>query len=110
MAHLGKVFADILGGGTEVVAKGTSIASLASALTEELARNVRRVYHDLSQPGTRDGDGEFWGSCATYSAGFGVHRSGGWAPKGSSGLRWQRRGCRYGRDEIRASWSRVAMS
>lgn len=38
-----EVFADGLGGGTEVMAKGTGIAGLASALTEELAGNVRGI-------------------------------------------------------------------
>lgn len=39
-AYLGKVLADCLGGGTQVMTKGTGIPSLASALPEELARDV----------------------------------------------------------------------
>lgn len=86
--HLCKVFADVLGGGTKVMAKRTGIAGLAGALAKELARNVGGVCHDeLGQFGWDKGiatesDGSSRGSCATYSEGFGAHRSGGW---------WQRR-------------------
>lgn len=38
--YLGKVLANILGCGTEIVAKGTSIASLTGALSEEFTGNV----------------------------------------------------------------------
>lgn len=43
IAHLCKVFADSLGGGTEVMAKRTGIARLAGALTKELAWNMRGI-------------------------------------------------------------------
>lgn len=39
-SYLGKVFAHRLGRGTEIVTEGTGRAGLASALAEELARNV----------------------------------------------------------------------
>jgi hypothetical protein len=42
--HLGKVFADVLGGIAQVMTEGTGISSLASTLTEELARNVGGIY------------------------------------------------------------------
>lgn len=42
-SYLGKVFAHRFGRGTEVVAEGTRGAGLASALAEELARNMRCV-------------------------------------------------------------------
>lgn len=38
--NLGKVLADVLSGGAEIVAERTGIAGLAGALTEELAGNV----------------------------------------------------------------------
>ena len=102
IAHLCEVFADGLRGSAEVVAKRTSIARLACALTKELARNVRRIYQQC-QPEYGTATVIFWRSCATYSAGFGVHRSGEWASWDSSGLRWRRSDCRSGRDrEIRA--------
>jgi hypothetical protein len=42
--HLGKVFADVLGGIAQVMTEGTGISSLASTLTEELARDVGGIY------------------------------------------------------------------
>jgi hypothetical protein len=42
--HLGKVFADVLGGIAQVMTEGTGISSLASTLTEELARHVGGIY------------------------------------------------------------------
>lgn len=42
-ANLGKVFADILRGVSDIVAERAGIASLAGALTEEFTWNVRRI-------------------------------------------------------------------
>lgn len=42
-SYLGKILAHRLGRGTEIVTKGTGGAGLASALAEELARNMRCV-------------------------------------------------------------------
>jgi hypothetical protein len=41
--HLCKVFADVFGSIAQVMTEGTGIASLASTLTKELARNMRGV-------------------------------------------------------------------
>lgn len=41
--HLCKVFADVLGSIAQVMTEGTGIAGLTSALTKELAGNVRGV-------------------------------------------------------------------
>lgn len=70
--HLCKVFADILCSVAEIVAEWASIASLTSTLTEELARDVCGIYREscVSQKNRSRG------SCATYSEGFGAHRSG----------------------------------
>lgn len=42
--YLGKVFADVIGGRREIVAKGASVSRLAGALAEEFARNVGSIY------------------------------------------------------------------
>jgi hypothetical protein len=41
--YLGKVLADVLRRGSEIVTKGTGIAGLAGALSEELARDMSGV-------------------------------------------------------------------
>jgi hypothetical protein len=43
--YFGKVFTDVFRGAREIVAKWTGLSSLTSTLSEELARNVRRIYH-----------------------------------------------------------------
>lgn len=41
--HLGKVLADVVGRGAEIVAKGTGIAGLAGALSKELAGDMSSI-------------------------------------------------------------------
>lgn len=88
--HLCKVFADVLGSGAQIVAEGTGIASLTGALTEELARYVGRVYHEACVSRGDIGRNDRGGSCATYSEGFGAHRSGERVPWNWTVSRWRR--------------------
>jgi len=43
ITNLGKVFANIVCGTRQIVTKWTSFASLAGALSEEFARDMRRI-------------------------------------------------------------------
>jgi hypothetical protein len=96
--HLCKVFADVLSSIAQVMTERTGIASLASTLTKELARNVSGIYSEASCVSKgQDEDGRFGrhdmageddrvvcnnmqpsitSHHITYSEGFGVHRSG----------------------------------
>lgn len=53
--HLCKVFADVLSSVAQIMTERTGITSLTGTLTEELARNVGRIYDSVVSVGTTFG-------------------------------------------------------